>query len=115
METEPKLPVQRTVPGVAQKGSGRGGQVGEKVFSLLASEEMYPIQKGDGQGEFEVMGSLGGVLPSLSWGTHLGARMGWEEGSPPRSLGSLRKKKTSNLLNWIFWAGSFQTNPVPSL
>ena len=83
---------------------------------------MYPIQKGDGQGEFELMGSLAGVLPSLSWGTHPGARIGWEEGrrkgrkgSPPRSLGSLRKKETRNLLNWIFWAGSFQTNPVPSL
>ena len=99
METEPKLPVQRTVPGVAQKGSGRGGQAGEKVFSLPAGEEMYPIQKGDGQGEFEVMGSLAGVLPSLSWGTRPGARIEWEEdrrkgrkGSPPKEFGVFEKE-----------------------
>ena len=122
METQPKLPVQRTVPGVAQKGSGRGGQAGEKVFSLPAGEEMYPIQKGDGQGEFEVMGSLAGVLPSLSWGTRPGARIGWEEdrrkgrkGSPPEEFGVFEEEgnQKPSQLDFLGWVLPDKSSPFP--
>lgn len=63
------------------EGIGEGGQVGEKVSPCWQVRKCIRSRKG-WTGEFEVMGSLGGVLPSLSWGTHPGVRMGWKRAAP---------------------------------
>lgn len=91
--------------------TGRGGQVGEKVFSLPASE-MYPIQKGDRQGEFEVMGPVQG----RGWGGKKAeGRAGKAEKEPPKEFGVFEEEgnQQPSQLDLLGWVLPDKSSPFP--